>query len=275
MKYKLQCRKNELTKSKELPALVLCEAFILVTLILSLAGVLSSDKPSGNALICLMVSLLLLMPWVFEHCFKLYMPILLKVMFMLLIIGGPILGKIYRFYYIVPLWDKLLHTSSGFLFAVIGAMIPQVLDEKNSNHSQALVLTCAMCFTLAIAVIWEFFEFGMDRFFGMDMQQDTWITDINSYLLGTEKGSLGSIYGINSLIINGEQIATQGYLDIGLIDTMHDMLVCALGGLIYCVCNVLYHKSVKALSWFSNIIPVKSDNCAVTACETESLHSEN
>lgn len=275
MKYKLQCQKDESVKSKELPALVLCETFILITLILSLAGVFNSDKIPENALICLMVSVLLLMPWLFEICFKLYMPILLKVMFMLLIIGGPILGKIYRFYYIIPHWDKLLHTSSGFLFAVIGAMIPQVLDEKNSNHSQALVLTCAMCFTLSIAVIWEFFEFGMDSFFGTDMQQDTWIPNINSYLLGTEKGNLGSIYGINSLIINGKEIATQGYLDIGLIDTMHDMLVCTLGGLIYCVCSVLYCKSVKALSWFSNIVPIKPDACTVSADEAEALHRGN
>lgn len=48
---------------------------------------------------------------------------------------------------------------------------------------------------------------------------------INSYLLGSEKGVAGSISDIQSVIVNGEELSINGYLDIGLIDTMHDMLV--------------------------------------------------
>lgn len=254
--------KLNLKMGSELLILVCAEGFLLLTLILSLSGVLPDDDRANNAAICLLVSALLLMPWVFERCFSVKMPVMLKVMFLLLIIGGPILGKIYRFYYLIKPWDKILHTSSGFLFAVIGALIPEVLDRKNGTHSLAITLTCAMCFTLSVAVIWEFFEYAMDTFFGMDMQQDTWIANINSYQLGTEAGVIGRIPEISSVIVNGEEIAINGYLDIGLIDTMNDMLVCSLGGGIYCVCSVLYHHSVIALSWFKSIIP--------TACSTES-----
>ncbi len=31
----------------------------------------------------------------------------------------------------------------------------------------------AFCFSMTVGVLWEFFEFFMDSFFGMDMQKDT------------------------------------------------------------------------------------------------------
>jgi len=140
-----------------------------------------------NMLICIMTSVLLFSPWLAEHVLKVSFPPILKLLFMLLIMGGPIFGKIYKFYYIIPFWDKSLHVSSGFLFAVIGAVLPDVLDSGNKSHSQALKLVSALSFTLAIAAVWEFYEYAMDTFFGMDMQQDTIVSGINSYLLGSEK----------------------------------------------------------------------------------------
>lgn len=122
-----------------------------------------------NMLICIMTSVLLFSPWLAEHVLKVSFPPILKLLFMLLIMGGPIFGKIYKFYYIIPFWDKSLHVSSGFLFAVIGAVLPDVLDSGNKSHSQALKLVSALSFTLAIAAVWEFYEYAMDTFFGMDM----------------------------------------------------------------------------------------------------------
>ncbi len=240
-------------------ALFLAEGFLLITITWSVFGKLPVSEKINNIFICALVSALLIMPWVFERCFGVELPGLLKILLIMLILGGPVLGKIYKFYYKIGPWDKILHTSSGFLFAAIGALIPQLVDKKNKEHSTALVLTCAFCFTLTIAVLWEFFEYGMDKFFNMDMQQDAWVPAVNSYLLGAEKGVIGRIPEIISVIVNGEQIAVNGYLDIGLIDTMNDMLVCTLGGLIYCACRMLYHHRVKALAWFKNIIPTIAD----------------
>ena len=36
---------------------------------------------------------------------------------------------------------------------------------------------------MTIGVLWEFFEFGMDEMFGLDMQKDTVMTGISSTLL--------------------------------------------------------------------------------------------
>ena len=39
---------------------------------------------------------------------------------------------------------------------------------------------------MTIGVIWEFFEFGMDQIFGLDMQKDTVVPVIRTVLLDPE-----------------------------------------------------------------------------------------
>lgn len=86
---------------------------------------------------------------------------------------------------------------------------------------------------MAIATVWEFIEFGADRFFGMDMQDDMVVTQLTSYLLGEGIGVIGSIDSIQSVVVN--DITLPGYIDIGLIDSMLDMLLESLSALITCL----------------------------------------
>ena len=86
---------------------------------------------------------------------------------------------------------------------------------------------------MAIAVLWEFCEFGADTFLGMDMQDDTVIHSLTSYLLGESLGVTGSIENIESVVVNG--VALPGYIDIGLIDSMLDMLLETLGAIVTCL----------------------------------------
>lgn len=76
--------------------------------------------------------------------------------------------------------------------------------------------------------------------------------------MGSEKGVAGSISDIQSVIVNGEELSINGYLDIGLIDTMQDMLVCTLGGICYCVCFTLCEHGVKLLGKFNSLLPYRS-----------------
>jgi hypothetical protein len=99
---------------------------------------------------------------------------------------------------------------------------------------------CGFCFSLAISVLWEFYEYFCDTYLGKDMQKDTIISWIQSYKISDNPLSeVGRIDGIAGTIVqtpNGQvELPMQGYLDIGLIDTMHDMLVETLGALVYCV----------------------------------------
>lgn len=146
---------------------------------------------------------------------------------------GSMMGHCWKFYYTIPCWDKLLHLCGGVMFVILGIYLFERLSCGKANHVSAVIF--ALCFSLAISVLWEFVEYGADIFLGMDMQDDTVVNHITSYMLGTEKGVTGSIKDIQSVVINGAALPVDGYIDIGLHDTMLDMLWESGGALVTCM----------------------------------------
>ena len=51
------------------------------------------------------------------------------------------------------------------------------------------------------------------------------------------------ISGITETAVNGQELGVGGYLDIGLIDTMQDLIVNFIGALIFSVFGFFYVKS--------------------------------
>ena len=101
----------------------------------------------------------------------------------------------------------------------------------------------AFCFSMTIGVLWEFFEFGMDRLFHMDMQKDTIISSITSVMLDpTNRNIPITIDNITSVAVNGQDLGFNGYLDIGLYDTMEDLFVNFIGALTFSVFGYFYIK---------------------------------
>lgn len=145
---------------------------------------------------------------------------------------GPLLGEGYKLYYLSSCYDKLLHTFAGIMFAIVGAYLPVKIDPRLRDDVKVRLIF-AVCFSMAVSVAWEFFEFGADRLLGFDMQHDAYIESINSFLLSSDPGKLSSIGSIDSVAVNGEML--EGYIDIGLIDTMTDMLVETLGAVLFAV----------------------------------------
>ena len=67
------------------------------------------------------------------------------------------------------------------------------------------------------------------------------------------------ISGITSTTVNGSDLGINGYLDIGLIDTMKDMLVNFIGAVVFDSLGFIYLKSRgKKASFLNNFIPKKS-----------------
>ena len=65
------------------------------------------------------------------------------------------------------------------------------------------------------------------------MQSDTLMTGLCSYLLGETVGATGSIENITSVAVNGQTLP--GYIDIGLMDTMLDLLLETVGAVVTCL----------------------------------------
>lgn len=219
--------KNE--KRIKLIGTILCEIFTVYTILMLLA----SGEPD-RLLLAFATLLLAAMPMLLEkllHC-RISLPVYI---FALAYAVGPMLGHCWKLYYTVPVWDKLLHISGGVMFAILGAYFFDLLAK---NKELPVVRTVfALCFSMAIAVLWEFCEFGADTFLGMDMQDDTLVTHLTSYLLGEGVGVTGSIENIQSVVVNG--ITLPGYIDIGLTDSMLDMMLESLGALVTCLLILL------------------------------------
>ena len=179
--------------------------------------------------VCLITFILILLPGLCErifHCHIRTEAFLLCILYALCSMAG----NAYQMYDRIPVWDKMLHTTGGIVFAMFGAYLPYLL---NKDHKPSLLMCAvfAVCFSITVSALWEFYEFGADQLFGLDMQRDTFITAIDSRLLGGGGNTVGRITDIENVTVNGAVL--EGYIDIGLIDTMMDMLVETLGALCY------------------------------------------
>ncbi len=211
----------------KLGATALCECFTVFTVITLFAG----GEPDRLALAfgtLLLAALPLLLEKLF--CCRLCLPVYI---FALVYAIGPMLGHCWKLYYTIVVWDKLLHISGGVMFAILGAFFFDKLVQGRQKPVTGVLF--ALCFSVAIAVVWEFMEFGADIFFGMDMQDDTVIYGLTSYLLGDSLGVTGSISNIQAVTVNGVPLPVDGYIDIGLIDSMLDMLLETVGATVTCV----------------------------------------
>ena len=216
-------RRNE--KKIKLAGTVLCEIFAVCTIIMLLAG----GEPD-RSLLAFATLLLAALPMLLEKLLRCRISLPVYI-FALAYAVGPMLGHCWKLYHTVPVWDKLLHISGGVMFAVLGAFFFDRLAKDKEQSAARTVF--ALCFSMAVAMLWELLEFGADQVLGMDMQDDTVIHSLTSYLLGESLGVTGSIENIQSVTVNG--IVFPGYIDIGLIDSMLDMLLETLGAVVTCL----------------------------------------
>lgn len=208
---------------------VLAVIFAVVTVIVLLA-----DGQPDRLLLAAATIFLAMLPAALEKLFRCRISLPVYI-FALLYAIGPMLGHCWYWYYTISWWDKLLHICGGVMFAILGAFFFDKLAQGKQKPITGALF--ALCFSIAVAAVWEFMEFGADRFLGMDMQDDTVVAGLTSYLLGESIGTTGSIVNIRSVVVNG--ITLPGYIDIGLMDSMLDMLLESLGALVTCLLLLL------------------------------------
>ena len=75
------------------------------------------------------------------------------------------------------------------------------------------------------------------------MQRDTIVTTISSTLLNTDGLNVAvQIKDITDTTVNGQSLGINGYLDIGLIDTIKDMFVNFIGALTFSIIGYFYTR---------------------------------
>ena len=136
-----------------------------------------------NAMTCLLTLGLMFIPSFAERRLKITLPCTLEIMMVCFVFAANILGEISSFYEKIPSLDTILHTINGFICAGVGFGLIDILNENKRvkmNLSPIFVVLFSFCFSMTAGTVWEFFEFGMDYFFGGDMQKDTVINDLRS-----------------------------------------------------------------------------------------------
>ena len=236
---------------------------IFIILRLIIIGVIVFSIIRGkweNTMTCVLTLIMFMIPSFIESKMKIDLPNVLEIIIVLFAFSANILGEMASFYEKIPFWDTMLHTLNGFICAGVGFGLIDILNREDRikiNLSPLFVCLFSFCFSMTVGTVWEFFEFGMDFLFGKDMQKDTVINSINSVLLTEGKvNQITRISGITDTLVNGQSLGINGYLDIGLIDTMKDLVVNFIGAVVFNFAGFFYLKGRgKHTGFVKNFIP--------------------
>lgn len=167
-------------------------AFILISMVLSTVFVIiriimaPSVAPAGEIglrvksdytlmlLQCVAGTLALMLPSFIAKRLNIVIPSFMMIAYAIFLYCGVYLGEVRSFYYVVPHWDTILHTFSGFMLGALGFTL---ITFINKTDRFPLVLTpffvaiFTFGFAVAIGVIWEIYEYSIDYFFHTNMQK--------------------------------------------------------------------------------------------------------
>jgi len=167
-----------------------------------------------NVFLCALTLALFTLPFIIGRRMKIRVPTALEIIALLFIFAAEILGEMRDYYAAFPYWDKMLHTTNGFLCAAIGLALVSILNDSPDirlQMSPIFVVFFSSCFSMSVGVLWEFLEYFCDLIIHTNMQKDT--------------------------------ILANGAIDIGLNDTMGDLIVNFIGASLFSVFGYFYIKS--------------------------------
>lgn len=155
---------------------------------------LKRDFTVYTGLLALAAFLLPAVPFVLYRLLRLRPVYLLEIVFDLFVLAAVPFASLFGGYEFVPYWDKILHFLSGFLFAALGTVVYFSMKPGHALEKKDAFNAAlyTWMFAMMSAVLWEIWEFIVS-FTGADPQQ----------------------------------VAATG---VG--DTMGDIIVCTIGGLI-------------------------------------------
>lgn len=157
-----------------------------------------------SAFLVVMIMAVILAPTVLGDWLPVKIPAEFQVLALLFAFAALFLGEFRSYYERIWWWDIALHVCSGLLLGILGFLLIYVLNENrriNLHMQPRFVAMFAFLFAVSGGVIWEIFEFVMDRTFGTNMQKPMFgdpsgLTDTMWDLIVDMLGALAiSIYG--------------------------------------------------------------------------------
>lgn len=166
----------------------------------------SNDRLLGD----ISVILVFFLPRIFSKLLKFKISDNLELCYIVFIVLAQFLGSIVNLYNTTWWYDLLTHFLSGIVTSILALIFLNWLKMYKSDKKIFNIIYMIM-FTLMVASLWEFLEYGADTFLGMNVQHN---------------------------------------IETGVKDTMEDMLVAFLGSIIVVITYLksnLITKIVNAL----------------------------
>ncbi len=259
MKQKVKKQKYQI---KSLTVYLILRFLVIITMIREIFM-----KQWSNVFLCILTLVLFLIPIIVDKRLNISLPSVLEKIILLFIFSAEILGEIQNYYRIIPYWDTILHTINGFIMAAIGFALIDILNRNDRFHiemSPLFVALVAFTFSMTIGVLWEFFEFGMDNLTKTDMQKDRIVQTVSSVELNEDKENKPVVIkDIEKTTIQGkvsgkttEIVIQNGYLDIGIQDTMKDLIVNCIGAIVFSFFGWMYIKGRGKGNFIKQFIPI-------------------
>lgn len=137
------------------------------------------------------IILVLLLPKIIRKIFKLNITPMLELIYIIFMILAHFVGSIVNLYNTTWWYDLFAHFLSGILTSILALIVLKWLKMYN-NKNKLFNVIFIISFALMIASLWEFCEFGADKFFGMNVQHsiETGVSDTMEDMLIAFLGSI-------------------------------------------------------------------------------------
>ncbi len=189
--------------------------FVRASLVVAIVFALFNLRYMGF-FVSLVTLVLTYIPHFIEKQYRVNLPAEFQLFIVIFVYFGVFLGEVGDFYTRFWWWDSLLHAFSGLALGLAGFLILYTLYKtERLKASPFIIALFTFAFALSMGAVWEIFEFGMDEAFGLDMQKAR---------------NLEEVYG---------EFDTR----LGVMDTMIDLILDAIGGFVAAIAGYFYIKN--------------------------------
>ena len=184
------------------------------------------------ALTTLAVVAVTVVPFAVGRRFEILIPPEFEVLAVVFIYASLFLGEVRGYYVRFWWWDAVLHTGSGFLLGITGFLLVHVLNEHEDvelHMKPRFVAVFAFMFAMGMGALWEIFEFGMDQFFGLNMQKSGLVDTMWDLIVDGIGALVISVLGFGYLRTAGTNSFLERWID-SFIDSNPSMFGKRAGG---------------------------------------------
>lgn len=135
-------------------------------------------------------------PFALQRYYHVQFPVVFSSAIIVFTYSTLLLGELGNFYERYWWWDVVLHGGSAIGFGLVGFVFILMLFKGDRFAAPPLAMSwIAFSFGMTIGVVWEFFEFGMDQFFGLNMQKSGIVDTMYDLMVDAVGAGLGSAGG--------------------------------------------------------------------------------